>query len=219
MIYIIDDNRYNQMSENYRIDFTKELLKYVGKVNWTKTINKSNIDHILQTASCILIHDSVDEKEFKDKLLVESRNKNIRYCIFSNGLTATVFDSESILSIKKDRLYTNLLTFIQAFVSTGDAQLKLLALGVNYDREKAAIIRDRLINGVLLAARNSFVYERAFPSGSQEYKDLKELVYLDNSDRTFSSFEHEFNQPSTTADILREEIIRMSKTVKSHEQQ
>lgn len=204
------------MAENYSIDFTKELVKYPGKVKWLRILNQSNIEEILNLASYILIHDSVDEKEFKDRLLTEVKNKKIPYCIFSNGLTATVFDATSIVSIKKDRLYKNLLTFIQAFISGNDPQLKLLALGLNYDREKAAIIRDKLINGVLLAARDKFNYENAFPSGSQQYKELKELVYLSSPEMDFSAFEEEFNHSATTAETMRQEILRMAKNVKSN---
>jgi hypothetical protein len=215
MIIIIDDNRYNQMSENYKTDFTKELLRYTNKVKWIKNINNSNLNEILSVASCILIHDSVEEKDIKDRLIASLRLSNkIPYCIFSNGFTATVLNENSITSIKKDRLYNNLLVFIQAFIGSGKPDLRLLALGAKYDLEKGALLQDRLISNVLLVHRQDFHYETAFPSGSQAYKDLRELVYLSDPKLDFSAFEETFNQSSTTAEILRKEIIRMTLQIK-----
>lgn len=215
MIYIIDDNRYNQMSQNYRVDFTKELLNYPKKVKWLTNVIESSINKIITTASCILIHESVEEKESKEKLLALAKeNTKIPYCVFSNGLTATVFGNNSITSIKKDRLYCNLIGFIHHYLNEGKIELKLLALGVNYDVERAGILRDRLIE-VLLINRRNFNYELVFPSGSQPYKDLYELHYLTKQESDFSHFEDFINKAGMTAENMRIEIIKMSKLVKA----
>ena len=117
MIYLIDDNKYGQMSENYKFDFTAILQTYPDYITWLHTIHSNDIDPVISNAACILIHDSLDAKEDKERLVAMAKKKNIPYCIFSNGFAATIFDDESIKEIKKDRLYNNLLVFINYFKS------------------------------------------------------------------------------------------------------
>jgi hypothetical protein len=214
MIYLIDDNKYGQMSANYKLDFTKVLLPYEGVINWLQTISGNDIGYIKSDASCILIHDSLEEKEDKEHLVALAKKNNIPYCLFSNGFAATIFDGNSIKEIKKDRLYNNLLDFINYFKSNGMIDLKLLSLGQNYEIERASIIQDRLIIGTLLINKDNFNYEVAFPSGSLEYKDLRELVYLSDPSVDFSDFEDSYNSKDTTAQSLRIVIISMAKNVK-----
>ena len=214
MIYLIDDNKYGQMSANYKLDFTKVLLPYQGVITWLQTVAENDINHILSDVACILIHDSMEEKEDKERLVAMVKKNNIPYCLFSNGFTATIFDGNSIKEIKKDRLYNNLLDFINYFETEGKIDLKLLSLGQNYEIERASIIQDRLINGTLLMNRENFNYEVAFPSGSLEYKDLRELVYLSDSSIDFSDFEDTYNSKNTTAQSLRFVIISLAKNAK-----
>lgn len=214
MIFLIDDNKYGQMSENYKFDFTSILQSFPSHIRWLQTISGNDIEMIITNASCILIHDSLDVKEEKERLVAMARKGNIPYCIFSNGFAATIFEGESIKEIKKDRLYNNLLIFINHFKTTGKLDMKLLSLGQNYEAEKASIIQDRLINGTLLTHKDNFNYEIAFPSGSLEYKDLMELVYLSDPSIDFSVFEDKYNSRETTAHTMRNLIINMVKNVK-----
>lgn len=214
MIYLIDDNKYGQMSENYKLDFTRILLTYQDFINWLQTISENDIGNIISIASCILIHDSLEEKENKERLVAMAKINNIPYCLFSNGFAATIFDGNSIKEIKKDRLYNNLLDLINHFESEGKIDLKLLSLGRNYEIERASIIQDRLINGTLLIHKEKFNYEVAFPSGSLEYKDLRELVYLSDPTIDYSDFEDTYNSRNTTAQSFRLVIISLAKNVK-----
>lgn len=214
MIFLIDDNKYGQMSENYKLDFTSILQLFPDHIRWIQTVSEQDIEMIRTNALCILIHDSLEAKEDKERLVAIAKKRNIPFCIFSNGFAATIFESESITEIKKDRLYNHLLFFINHFKMYGKLDLKLLSLGQNYEAEKAAIIQDRLINGTLLTHKQNFNYELAFPSGSLEYKDLKELVYLSDPSIDFSIFEDNYNSRETTAQTMRDSIINMVKYVK-----
>ncbi|MGB5025987.1 MAG: hypothetical protein WBO44_11580, partial [Saprospiraceae bacterium] len=109
MIYLIDDNKYGEMSKNYKFDFTFILKTYQSFISWFQAISSNDIDFILSNAVCILIHDSLEEKEHKERLVTLAKKNNIPYCLFSNGFAATKFDGDSIKEIKKDRLYNNLL--------------------------------------------------------------------------------------------------------------
>lgn len=219
MIYLIDDNKYGQMSENYKVDFAMVLKEFPSQIIWKEKFEVSELEYVISHASCILIHDSVYDKETKEFLIAQAKKRDIPYCIFSNGFSGTIFENASIKEIKKDRLYNNLLAFINYFIKEGKIDLKLLSLGENYNLEKALIIQDRLINGTLLTHKNNFMYENAFPSGSSAYKDLKELVYLSNPETDFSTFEEVYNSKETTAQSMRANIIEMVKDVKrKHEQ-
>ncbi len=214
MIILIDDNKYGQMSENYKFDFTSILRLFPDHIQWIQRVSGNDIELVIKNASCILIHDSLDSKEDKERLVAMAKKENIPYSIFSNGFAATLFEGESIREIKKDRLYNNLLVFINSFKIDGKVDLKLLSLGQNYEAEKASIIQDRLINGTLLNYKDNFDYEVAFPSGSLAYKDLIELVYLSDPSIDFSVFEDKYNSKETTSHTMRDLIIRMVKKVK-----
>ena len=136
------------------------------------------------------------------------------YSIFSNGFAAKVFEGASIKEIKKDSRYNNLMIFVNNCKTDEKLDLKLLSLGKNYEAEKASIIQDRLINGTLLINKENFNYEVAFPSGSLEYKDLMELVYLSDPSIDFSVFEDKYNSKEATAHAIRDLIINMAKNVK-----
>jgi hypothetical protein len=214
MIYLIDDNKYGQMSSYYKLDFTKVLVPHQGVIKWLQIISENDIDHILSDAACILIHDSLEEKEDKERLVAIAKKIKTPYCLFSNGFAATIFDGDSIKEIKKDRLYNNLLDFIKYFEKEGKIDLKLLSLGQNYELERASIIQDRLISGTLLMNKGSFNYEVAFPSGSLEYNDLRELVYLSDPSIDFSDFEDTYNSKDTTAQSLRLVILSLTQNIK-----
>lgn len=226
MIYLIDDNKYGQMSENYKLDFTSELNAYKDLITWVEKISVRDIDSILQNADCILIHDSLESKEDKERLVALAKKSNIPYCLFSNGFVATVFEDDCINEIKKDRLYNNLIVFINCFKSEGKIVLKLLSLGKNYEIEKANIIQDRLSNGVLFKTRNNFKFEDAFPSGSQEYKDLRELIYMsedfsskDVFEEAYNLFEDIYTENKITVMTMDEEISKLtSKIISRYEQ-
>lgn len=216
MIYVIDDNRYNQMSLNYRVDYTKRLKedRYRGKVEWVTKVDSTNLTEIIRKASCLLIHDSMDEKDHKEKLLELAKDKKIPYCIFSNGFVATRFEGNSITSIKKDRLYGNLLQFIEHFKNEKKIDLSILDLGTNYAFEKAGILRDSIM-AVLAANKKDFNYELVFPSKSEPYKALYDLHSLANLPSDFSDFESQLNRPGVTAEEVRQEVLRISRLVKS----
>ena len=192
MIYLIDDNKYGQMSENYGIDYTQELGKYSDCVIWKCKMINEEIKGIINTASCILIHDSFDE-DIKNEIVSLSKNEKIPYVIFSGSFTATVFEDNSIIKIKKDRMYYNLLPFIDNFRDKITIDLKLLNIGNPYNKIKAKIIKNRLFFSVLLDYRN-FVYELAFIRGNEAYKDLKELVHLSNQNKEIETFFPEFEE-------------------------
>lgn len=215
-MYLIDDNKHGQMLLNYKIDFSKAPFKDYIEIKWLQDLSPTNFELIKKDATCILIHDSLDEKEKKEYLIAMAKDRKIPYCTFSNGFTATEFNGESISEIKKDRFYLNFEAFLKHFKLEKKIEFKLLSYGENYEIEKAFIIQDRLINGTLFNYRNNFDYSTAFPINSPDYKDLKELVHLSMPNIDFFIHEDEYLIENFTAQLMRQEIIKMVKIVKQN---
>lgn len=213
MIYLLDDNLYNQMALNYKVNFVDEL-KLHPQVKWLDSLEAINIvDSIIADARCILIHNSINPIEVKLKLIAFAEIKLIPYVIFSNSFTATIFESNFIREIKKDRMYHNLLAFIKEYEASNNITLQILSWGKDYEYEKALIIQDRIINGTLFNNRRIFNYEIAFPGGSNDQKDLFELVAMSNISSNFDSFQEEHGYDSTL-EVIENLISRMVLIIK-----
>ena len=215
MIYLIDDNKYGQMSENYDVDFTQELEKYPDSIIWKSSITVEEIKDLLTTASCILIHDSF-ESNVKLEIMESCKLQKIPYVVFSNGFTATFLENQLPVRVKKDRLYYNLLVFIENFRMTKVVDLNLLHLGIDYNQSKAKIIQNRLFYSALLNDRN-FNYESTFVQGGEAYKDLKELIHLSHPDEdietVFSDFEDDLLNNNVSVKALKTIIKQIVKKV------
>ena len=143
-------------------------------------------------------------------MIILSKVQKIPYVIFSNSFTATVFEDISIVKIKKDRLYHNLLAFIDNFRDKKNIDLKLLDFGLDYNKSKAKIIQNRLFYSVLLNGRN-FDYETTFVQGNEAYKDLKELVHLSNQDSDIETVFPVFEENLLDSDI---DVVKMRNIIK-----
>ena len=197
------------MSENYGVDFTQELKKYSDCIVWKSNMTVEEVTDLFTVASCILLHDSFDNN-VKIEIIDLSKKQNIPLVIFSGSITATVFYSNLNVRIKKDRMYHNLLTFIENFRSKNVIDLELLHLGSNYNKLKAEIIQDRLFYSALLSNSN-FNYSSTFISESKEYKDLKELLYLSNPNVEIESAFSEFEEDLLNKDV---DIVEMKNIIK-----
>lgn len=129
-------------------------------------------------------------------------------------------DNFPLRKLRKIGFTTTVMVFINYYKSEGKLNLKLLSLGQKYEVEKAIIIQDRLSNGVLFKSRNNFNFEAAFPSGSQEFKDLRELFYMSEAfssevvyEEAYNDFEDICNNNNITVKIIDEEISKLTKKI------
>ncbi|MFO7864187.1 MAG: hypothetical protein R6U85_09325, partial [Salinivirgaceae bacterium] len=58
MIYLFDDDKYGQMSQNYQLNFVQELPLHKTTITHMKAHNYSSIPELLKNAAVILMHDS-----------------------------------------------------------------------------------------------------------------------------------------------------------------
>lgn len=224
MIYLFDDDKYGQMSMNYKIDFKTELQKYSEYITHFISHNDYSGLNFLDNAKSVLIHNSFPDSLKTERIKAECKLRNISLVVFSNQFTGTVFSDENkrhISEIKKDRMYFNLLPFIDYYKDKehGKIKIEILSLGKNYDLEKVLIIHDKL--SLFLFSEQNFIYESSIQGDSLEIKDLKELFHFAYPDKDFcNDFEDELIENNTTSMELEDKINELVNLIKSkHEQQ
>jgi hypothetical protein len=193
MIYIFDDNKHGQLSSNYKIDFLEFFRNNSTIIKHISEHSDYRLSELLNYAKCVLIHYSFPDDLKTEHVKAICKENNIPLVIFSNQYTGTVFASDKrnyISQIKKDRLYFNLNHFIDNYIHHGEIRLELLALGKNYEAEKAFIILNRL-SLFLFTRISNFSYYRNFESEKNEWKDLKELYYFALPETDFETIEEE----------------------------
>lgn len=210
MMYLFDDNQYNQMSKNYSLDVLEHLLNFSNFITHVdKPLDDTRLNEIIQNARAIFIHDSFPPKNFKERVCYMAKEENLPLIVFTGGEAATIWDKNNdnvISKMKKDRFYHYLVTFLerQKYNREKPIQVREFIYGHNYEIEKSLIIQDRL--GLLLRGNsNNFQYESSFMGGTEEYKDLKELFYFlygETCDEEFARFDDKYLEKSCSAKEL-----------------
>ena len=186
MIYLFDDNRHGQMSQNYILDFLQELPKYNFVVHFQKHSRNTDGYAFLKSATAVFVHDSFpngdnySDSGHKQTIIEKAKLLKIPYVIFSNQFAVTVFDdlhANSIKAIKKDRFYYNLIDFLNDYEQNKKLKIEKLAIGRDYEKAKTGIIDDRL-STFLFQKRKYFYYEDMIRVDSEAGKDLIELFYF-----------------------------------------
>jgi hypothetical protein len=217
MIYIFDDNRFGQMSLNYQVDYLKELPKYNFVTHFQKHSRNTEGYGFLENAIAVFIHDSFpngdnySDSEHKKEIVARAINLKIPYVIFSNQFAVTVFDAvnvNSIKSIKKDRFYHNLMSFLDDYSLTKEFKREKLAIGKNYEVEKTYIIEDRL-SSFLLERKLNFNYDSDIRVDNEYGKDIIELFYFLYSDvdgKEFLKFHEKCRNENISTQNLKKNI-------------
>lgn len=202
MIYLFDDNSHSQMSENYGINYINELPKYKDIITYFQKHSDTEGYDFLDNAKAVFIHNSFpngDEHsnfEHQLKIIEEAKRKRIPYVVFSNSsdFTMTTYDDtipNSIKTIKKDRFYYNLLSFLDYLKQGKVFKIEVLSIGEYYEKEKTIIIRDKL-SKFLLERGVDFNFESDIEEGGEYYKLLKELflfAYSEDFEQKFAEFD------------------------------
>lgn len=198
------------MSQNYMIDYNAELEKHSQWIKHYRNHHEyETLDDIINTAKCILIHNSFPDTIETERIKAEAKKNNIPLVVFSNSFTGTVFENDSktaIKEIKKDRMYFHLLYFLNEYKNNGIIRLELLVTGKNYEIEKTKIIIDRLTK-YLFDKKDSFYYNRAFDLESNERKDLKEIFHFIQPECDFDEIDTELESYDVMQ--LKEKINRL----------
>lgn len=217
MIYIFDDNKHGQLAVNYRINYVEFFKNNTLVIKHISEHSENEISELIKYSKCVLIHHSFPNDIETERVKAVCKENNIPLVVFSNQYTGTVFAQESknyIAQIKKDRMYFNLSHFVEHYKSSGEVRLDILALGKNYEAEKALIILNRL-SLFLFKKYSNFDYYRNFESNSNEWKDLKELHYFASPEIDFGNIEEEFEDISAH-DLLIKIKSLVNKTLQKY---
>lgn len=210
MIYLIDDNKYKQMSLNYQTNFEVEIKKYSSYIEWKNNILKEDIDNIIQNAECILIHDSYNPLDIKNEIVEKAKEANIHYVLFSNSYSSTITENTNITKIKKDLFYKNLLPFIDDVIANSEINLDILSYGKEYNQKKIKILENSLLYNTLYFQKNN-LYSDIFISSSKETEELSILIsLLKQFDSSFDDFD-DFDKKCSDNNYSGEEIIDIIK--------
>lgn len=198
MIYLFDDNKYNQLTTNYKFDFLEYFSRNSEFITYIKSHDDYKLEPLFKLADCILLHQSFPDEIKTGKIKALCKKENVPLVIFSNQYTGTIYDDAAknhIKQIKKDRMYFNFQYFIENYIEKGEVNLELLAMGKNYEIEKALIIQDRL-SVYLFLHENNFDFFRCFEEEETEWKELKELLFLAQPTKDFDAFQEEIEKIS-----------------------
>ena len=226
MIYLFDDNSHSQMSENYGINYITELPKYKDIITHFEKHSDTEGYAFLDNATAVFIHDSFpngsdySNLEHKLRIIAEAKRKKKPYVVFSNSsdFTMTTYDKvipDSIKTIKKDRFYYNLLSFLNYLKQGKVFKIDVLAIGEHYEKEKTIIIRDKL-SKFLLERGEHFNYERDIEDGGEYYKLLKELfffAYSENFEQKFAEFDTDSFERNITVKDFKTFIMSLTKKI------
>ena len=196
-VVLIDDNSKNQRGV-YDASFVddeeySDCLFHVEKVN-----SKSDLS-FLNDASCVMIHDSLDDYdggEFKsdshkakEKIEEDVQSMDLPYVLFSDGHSMTADWREGIpnvvFSIKKSEFYRHLKPFLDHYRETGEVDLRLIAYGKDFLKQLmsqwcqtiisklANIPDDEVINTSMIDNRSlRLIIENAQPKIGVSFDDV-----------------------------------------------
>lgn len=172
MIYLIDDNQYNQRLNNYNITFVEDnifenYLTSIQKIE--RRDNIADISHLefLQNADCILLHATIEDfdsnKGFLPKSmtnainireLISNEGENIPLVLFSNRMGEANFNFKKnpnyISSIKKNLFYERLFDFLEHYKNTGNVELRIIAWGKNFACKEISKLAIKILNSLEL---------------------------------------------------------------------
>ncbi len=206
MILLVDDNSFDQMSENYGYNVLDFISQKSDIIKYKPEIKEVDLGKLATKFEGLFIHDSLPEKELKEKLIALFVKANKSVVIFSGQFPKTTFDNlkptQIIRGIKKNRFYQNLPIFLNKLEEENILQINLLSLGSNYDKKRANLINRSLsLYATLLKKKGSFSYNESlieFPrnahSKSEYYKYWEELYFLahpSHKEEDFENFDEE----------------------------
>src|SRR5690554_2117273 len=170
MIYLIDDNQFDQRRNNYNLTFIEEgifdgYLLSIEKLEKGKDFADFSHLEFLKAADCIVLHATIEdydkEKGFlsgstsnalKIKEFISQEGDEVPLVVFSNAMGEPEFDFEKnpnyIRAIKKNLLYDNLFDFLNHYKKTGDVDLRIIAMGKNFIHKKVSELTLNILKAI-----------------------------------------------------------------------
>ena len=175
MIFLIDDNRYEQQQRkfnaNYLFDGSLEtVLTTLYKLKLDEYVG--HLEEKLQDAAAILLHntfaDADENGEYLDSsrivrdYIVEDfvRENDIPIVLFSGSMSDIRFDDDdiptSILGMNKEVFYQNLFEFLTHYKETNQLEMKILAYGKQYRIERILTQYEDILKRLAVKDKGAF---------------------------------------------------------------
>ena len=226
MIYLIDDNRYEQQQKLYHADYLfdgslKSILTTIYKV---KLVDYRQLEKTLDNATLILIHNAfadADEhgayldnsRRIRDFIIEDLAEENdIPFVLFSGGISETTFDDDDnpkvITGINKTLFYSNLFTFLQYYQETQQIELKILAYGSEYKIHDAIKLVELFI-ATLKKKDNNAVFDIKIINSDTFAK----FYSLTKSKKSLSEFLKGLSEQAITVGSFIEKLKKIKKSL------
>ena len=212
MIYLIDDDQYQQQQQNYNATYLTDET-YNDILTLLKTEEEVN-DYTFDGAKCLLIHNSFGKGELRGrnnpivlKLETIADTENIKRATFSNqfasGSKFASEDTKLLKEIKKDLFYQNLNAFLEDYKKKIDGNgnaddnnpnLEILAYGENYNLVKALEARKLLFLKYLVKS------DDAIYTYNNDLQNLK-ILYSANGQTDEDILDDFDDNPKTILDL------------------
>jgi hypothetical protein len=226
MIYLIDDNRYEQQQKLYHADYLfddsfKSVLTPIYKV---KLANYRQLEKTLENASIILIHNTFADADEQGAYLDNSRRirdfiiedlaeeNDIPFVLFSGGISETTFDDDDnptvITGINKTLFYNNLFSFLQHYQEKQQIELKILAYGSEYKIHDAI----KLVETILATLKKK---DSTLPFAIKyiNYATFAKFYDLSKSKKTVEAFLNEVAEQALTVGDFMGKLKKIKKSL------
>ena len=165
MIYLIDDTPLEMTGQYIDLDEYRDVIERIGEGS------PEDIER-MRDAGCVLMHSSFPNTAFVKALKKDlcGFGDDVPLALFSNGNAEDVeFDGDRfIVSIRKDRMYSNLAVFLQACRRGVAPDLKLLAYGEHYARERASVLAGKILSTLMFQPGGEPVLPEGLPMVTME---------------------------------------------------
>ena len=229
MIFLIDDNRYEQQQKLYHADYLFDnsfasILKVIYKV---KIGEYKKLAKELEQADVILLHHTFADADEKGAYLDNSRRirdfiiediaeeESIPFVLFSGSMSETTFDNEdeptAITSMNKNVFYENLFPFLQHYKETKQIKLKILAYGNEYKIHDAIKLVESIIES--LQKKDNFAL---FDMKMINLATFTKFYALSKSKKNLDEFLDDLKETPLTVGGLIQKLKKIKKSLISY---
>ena len=226
MIFLIDDNRYEQQKKLYHADylFDSTFEAFLQTIYKIRIVDYKKMAKELEQADVILLHHTFADADESGAYLDNSRRirdfivddiaeeEAIPYVLFSGSISETTFDNDDeptvITGMNKNLFYENLFPFLQYYKETNRVELKILAYGSEYKIHDAIQLVEMIIES--LQKKDNFAL---FEVKYINLETFTKFYTLSKSKKSLDEFFDELKKSSLTVGDFIKKLKKIKKSL------
>jgi hypothetical protein len=225
MIYLIDDNRYEQQQKLYQADylFDGSFTSLLTSIYTIKLTDFQQLGQTLRNADAILLHNTFADadangvyldngREARDFIEEIAEENDTPFVLFSGGISETTFDDDDnptvVTGINKTLFYSHLFAFLQHYQETQQIELKILAYGSEYKIHDAI----KLVETILAALKkrdNKALFDMKFIN----VDTFAKFYSLSKSKKSLAEFLKELSEQAVTVGDFMGKLKKIKKSL------